>query len=150
MPEDPLGRAEVRRLMHWFNVKFFDEASRLLVTEKIYKRFMSRAHGGGAPDMDAIRAARANLRYHLRYIGYLDGGPQLARRRPAELRGSGGGGPSVLRRLSGRRAVGRERNGQGMVRADQVPAVVPAAAGETPAGDERRARATPISTSERR
>jgi glutathione S-transferase len=73
MPEDPLGRAEVRRLMSWFNVKFFNEASNWLVTEKIYKRFMPASLGGGAPDMDAIRAARANVRYHLRYIGHLIG-----------------------------------------------------------------------------
>ncbi len=73
MPEDPLGRVEVRRLMRWFNVKFFAESSLLLVTEKIYKRFMSAKHGGGAPDMEAVRAARANLRYHLRYIGHLVG-----------------------------------------------------------------------------
>ena len=73
MPDDPLGRAEVRRLMNWFNVKFFDEVSNWLVTEKIYKRFMPSDRGGGAPDMDAIRAARANVRYHLRYIGHLIG-----------------------------------------------------------------------------
>jgi glutathione S-transferase len=73
MPEDPLGRAEVRRLMAWFNVKFFNEASNWLVTEKIYKRFMATGQGGGAPDMDAIRAARSNVRYHLRYIGHLIG-----------------------------------------------------------------------------
>ena len=73
MPDDPLGRVEVRRLMRWFNVKFFAESSQLLVTEKIYKRFMSAKHGGGGPDMEAVRAARANLRYHLRYIGHLIG-----------------------------------------------------------------------------
>jgi len=73
MPEDPIGRVEVRRLMRWFNVKFFAESSQLLVTEKIYKRFMSPKHGGGGPDMDAVRAGRANLRYHLRYIGHLIG-----------------------------------------------------------------------------
>ena len=73
MPDDPLGRAEVRRLMRWFNVKFFAEASELLVTEKIYKRFMSAKQGGGGPDMEAVRAGRANLRYHLRYIGHLIG-----------------------------------------------------------------------------
>jgi glutathione S-transferase len=71
LPEDPLGRVEVRRLMRWFNVKFYDEVSHLLVSEKIYKRFMTSEQGGGAPDMDAIRVARANLRYHLRYIGHL-------------------------------------------------------------------------------
>jgi glutathione S-transferase len=73
LPDDPLGRVEVRRLTRWFNVKFFAEASQLLVTEKIYKRFMSPKHGGGAPDMEAVRAGRANLRYHLRYIGHLIG-----------------------------------------------------------------------------
>jgi len=71
LPEDPAGRAEARRLMMWFNVKFFNESSQWLVREKITKRFMSLAQGGGAPDMEAVRAARVNLRYHLRYIGHL-------------------------------------------------------------------------------
>ena len=73
MPRDVLERVEVRRLMNWFNVKMFNEASNWLLTEKITKRFMPPAKGGGGPDMDAIRAARANLRYHLRYIGHLIG-----------------------------------------------------------------------------
>ena len=73
MPEDPLGRAEVRRLMRWFNVKFFAEVSQWLVKEKIYKRYLSGCQGGGAPDMEAVRAARSNIRYHLRYIGHLIG-----------------------------------------------------------------------------
>jgi glutathione S-transferase len=73
MPDDPLGRVEVRRLMGWFNVKFFNEVSNWLVAEKITKRFMPANLGGGAPDMEAIRAARANVRYHLRYIGHLIG-----------------------------------------------------------------------------
>jgi glutathione S-transferase len=72
LPDDLRERAEVRRLMHWFNVKFFNEVSHWLVTEKIYKRFMPPSRGGG-PDMEAVRAARANLRYHLRYIGHLIG-----------------------------------------------------------------------------
>ena len=74
LPEDPSGRAEARRLMVWFNVKFFNELSQWLVREKIYKRFMRPDQGGGAPDMEAVRAARANLRYHLRYIGHLIAG----------------------------------------------------------------------------
>ena len=71
LPEDPAGRVEVRRLLNWFVRKFYSEVSSWLVTEKVYKRFMSRDQGGGAPDMALIRAARANIRYHLRYIGYL-------------------------------------------------------------------------------
>jgi glutathione S-transferase len=70
-PENPRERVEVRRLLAWFNQKFFDEVSSLLMHEKVYKRFMPTDHGGGAPDPASIRAARANVKYHLRYIGYL-------------------------------------------------------------------------------
>ncbi|MBV9754720.1 MAG: glutathione S-transferase family protein [Hyphomicrobiales bacterium] len=73
MPEDPASRVEVRRLMGWFLDKFDGEVSSFLVTEKVYKRFMSSTEGGGAPDMGLIRAARANLRYHLKYVGWLLG-----------------------------------------------------------------------------
>jgi len=71
LPEDPGGRAEARRLAAWFNVKFFNEASHWIVREKVFKRFMRSAEGGGGPDMEAVRAARTNVRYHLRYIGWL-------------------------------------------------------------------------------
>jgi len=64
-------RIEVRRLTAWFNEKFFEEASGPLVTERIYKRFMSEEDGGGPPAMDVIRAATSNVRYHLAYIGWL-------------------------------------------------------------------------------
>jgi glutathione S-transferase len=71
MPTTAIERIEVRRLMAWFNEKFFEEASNPLVTERIYKRFMSEEDGGGAPAADVIRAAKANVRYHLAYIGWL-------------------------------------------------------------------------------
>jgi len=73
LPDTPAGRVEVRRLLDWFLVKFHAEVTEYLVTEKIDKRFMASAAGGGPPDMNAIRAARANVRYHLKYIGYLIG-----------------------------------------------------------------------------
>ena len=73
MPETTADRVEVRRLLHWFLVKFDAEVTEYLVTEKIYKRFMKSEEGGGPPDMNAIRAARTNVRYHLKYIGYLAG-----------------------------------------------------------------------------
>lgn len=73
LPEDPAGRVEVRRLLDWFNGKFYAEVSQWLVTEKVYKRAMTPAQGGGAPDMDLVRAARNNIRYHLRYVGWLTG-----------------------------------------------------------------------------
>ncbi len=59
--------------MDWFGQKFFREVTDWLVTEKVYKRTMPRERGGGAPDMELVRAARANIRTHLRYIGYLAG-----------------------------------------------------------------------------
>jgi glutathione S-transferase len=71
MPDALGARVEVRRLLDWFNQKFFLEVSSWLVTEKIYKRFMTPEQGGGAPEMELVRAARANIRYHLHYIGYL-------------------------------------------------------------------------------
>lgn len=63
----PLGRAEVRRLLAWFEGKFDREVTRNLLGEKFMKRFM----GLGQPDSQAIRAGHANIHYHLDYIGYL-------------------------------------------------------------------------------
>ena len=73
LPEDPASRVEVRRLFDWFGQKFFNEVTNWLVTEKVYKRYLPRERGGGAPDMDLVRAARTNIRIHLRYISYLAG-----------------------------------------------------------------------------
>lgn len=71
LPEEPKPRVEVRRLAAWFNEKFLDEVSAPLVQEKVYKRFMPPNAGGGPPEPSMIRAARSNVRYHLRYIGHL-------------------------------------------------------------------------------
>jgi len=71
LPSASADRVEVRRLMSWFNDKFFTEASGPLVTERVYKRFMPPEAGGGPPDTGTMRAARSNMRYHLTYIGWL-------------------------------------------------------------------------------
>ena len=71
MPADAKGRAEARRLMAWFHEKFFAEVSEPLVREKILKRRLPAALGGGPPDSAAIHAARSNIRYHLKYTGWL-------------------------------------------------------------------------------
>jgi glutathione S-transferase len=71
MPTELGRRIEVRRLAAWFNDKFFAEVSGPLAMERFYKRHMRVEQGGGPPDTDAIRAARANVRYHLSYIGWL-------------------------------------------------------------------------------
>ncbi len=64
---DPLQRAEIRRLVAWFDRKFDAEVTVNLVGEKMMKRFL----GLGQPDSDAIRAGHANLRQHLQYIDWL-------------------------------------------------------------------------------
>src|SRR4029077_12472862 len=71
LPREPGTRVEVRRLMSWFNHKFFAEVSGPLTSERLYKRRMPTDGGGGSPDTEVIRAARHNIRYHLAYIGWL-------------------------------------------------------------------------------
>jgi glutathione S-transferase len=71
LPQDVGARVEVRRLMAWFNEKFFAEVSSPLVTERVYKRFMPAGNGGGSPDTESLRAAKTNIKYHLAYIGWL-------------------------------------------------------------------------------
>ena len=71
MPREISARVEVRRLMSWFNDKFFEEASGALVMERVYKRYIPAGDGGGPPDTEIMRAARSNIRYHLTYIGWL-------------------------------------------------------------------------------
>jgi len=63
----PVERAETRRLVAWFDDKFFHEVTVHLYGEKVMKR-LSR---GGAPDSAALRAGRANIGYHLEYIAWL-------------------------------------------------------------------------------
>jgi glutathione S-transferase len=72
-PDTPLlgrtlaERAEVRRLVAWFDQKFYTEVTRNLLHEKQMKRLLGR----GNPDAGAIRAGYANLKPHLDYIGWL-------------------------------------------------------------------------------
>ncbi len=71
LPLDANARIEVRRLMNWFNEKFFEEVSGPLVMERVYKRYMPVDKGGGSPNTETLRAAKANIKYHLAYIGWL-------------------------------------------------------------------------------
>jgi len=64
---DPVQRAETRRLVSWFDVKFNREVSENLVGEKLMKRFLKL----GEPHGPSIRAGHANIHYHLDYIGFL-------------------------------------------------------------------------------
>lgn len=69
MAEDSIARAEIRRLVDWYLVKTESDVTKHLVRERALKSLMGSA--GGAPDSGAIRAARANVRQHLKYTSWL-------------------------------------------------------------------------------
>lgn len=60
-------RVETRRLVKWFDEKFFAEVTRNLLWEKTMKQVLRL----GAPDASALRAGYTNLKQHLLYIGWL-------------------------------------------------------------------------------
>ncbi len=60
-------RAEVRRLVTWFDMKFYHEVSQPILFEKFYRRFMRY----GMPDSETIRLAKNNISAHLDCIAQL-------------------------------------------------------------------------------
>jgi len=68
---NPVVRAEVRRLVAWFDGKFHHEVTSPLLMEKVVRRFVSASQGGGAPKMNRVRSALEALRTHLAYINAL-------------------------------------------------------------------------------
>ncbi|HPF46031.1 MAG: glutathione S-transferase family protein [Alphaproteobacteria bacterium] len=64
---DAKCRAEVRRLVEWFDVKFFEEVTNLIINEKVMKLFLKR----GNTEAANIRYAAQNIKPHLKYIEYL-------------------------------------------------------------------------------
>jgi glutathione S-transferase len=61
-------RAEVRRLEHWFDEKFYHEVSKYVLGERYFNRFLPDS---SAPNSEILRVARKNLNIHLSYIEYL-------------------------------------------------------------------------------
>ena len=67
MPEDLKERAEIRRIMDWFDIKFYNEVYKYIITEKIIKRFQLKQ----APNSKILKAGLNNLKFHMEYIDYL-------------------------------------------------------------------------------
>ena len=68
LPTDSLEKAEVRRLVGWFDAKFHADVTLGLVGEKVIKRLAaSRAE----PDSRLIRSAFSAIHEHLDYVGWL-------------------------------------------------------------------------------
>lgn len=66
--ETPRGRAEVARLVGWFDKLFYREVYVPLWTEKVLKRLQ-----GQEANSAVLRAGRTNLRRHLDYVEWLAG-----------------------------------------------------------------------------
>ncbi|MDT8344063.1 MAG: glutathione S-transferase family protein [Thermohalobaculum sp.] len=67
LPQDALARAEVRRLVAWFDDKFNREVTQNLVFERITKRIAKL----GYPDGACLKAGSQNIRVHLDYLTFL-------------------------------------------------------------------------------
>ena len=67
MPAEAEARAEVRRLIDWFDDKFNREVTENLLFERITKR-QARI---GYPDGACLKAGSQNIRVHLDYVTYL-------------------------------------------------------------------------------
>lgn len=60
-------RAEIRRLVAWFETRLAQDVTNLIVGEKVIKRLS----GSGQPDSLLIRQACSAIHKHLDYIGWL-------------------------------------------------------------------------------
>lgn len=67
MPEGPSARAEVRRLVAWFDDKFQREVTENLLHERVTKR-LARI---GYPDGQCLKAGSRNIRVHFDYMTFL-------------------------------------------------------------------------------
>lgn len=67
MPNTPKERAEVRRLAHWFDVKFAGDVNAYILSERIEKSFS----GTGAPDPAVLRVGREHMKFHFEYLSWL-------------------------------------------------------------------------------
>lgn len=60
-------RAEIRRMVHWFDVKFNQEVSQKVYGERVEKRLLKK----GFPSTEVIREGLQNLQMHMDYIAWL-------------------------------------------------------------------------------
>lgn len=65
--EDPVIRAEARRLVAWLDQKFYVEAGVILLQERLLKRLLQRT----SPDSQALRRASRAIETHFDYFEWL-------------------------------------------------------------------------------
>ncbi len=71
LPGNAVARAEIRRLLSWFDVKFYTEVTEPVLTEKVIRRFVASPTGSSSPQMARVRQGLTVLKPHLDYIGAL-------------------------------------------------------------------------------
>jgi glutathione S-transferase len=67
MPRGPAERAEVRRLVFWFDDKFHREVTSKLLYERVNKKIMKH----GYPDSTNVKSGARRIKHHLDYLGSL-------------------------------------------------------------------------------
>jgi glutathione S-transferase len=67
MPDDYAKRAEVRRLVAWFDDKFHREVTVNLLYERVNKKVRQE----GYPDSKNVKAGAKNIKFHLDYLTWL-------------------------------------------------------------------------------
>lgn len=67
LADDAANRSETRRLVDWFNHRFYEDVARPMLEEKLVKKLRR----GGPPSSDRVRAAAAAAREHLRVVADL-------------------------------------------------------------------------------
>lgn len=67
MPRSADARYEVRRLVSWFDDKFYHEVTIKLVGERVFRKVM----GTGYPDSGNVKSGAKAIKHHLDYMSHL-------------------------------------------------------------------------------
>ncbi len=67
LPKSPDARCEVRRLVGWFDDKFYHDVTTKLTGERVHRKVM----GTGYPDSTNVKAGARAIKYHLDYMARL-------------------------------------------------------------------------------
>ena len=67
LPKDMQARYEARRLVSWFDDKFYNEVTLKLLYERVNKKIM----GQGYPDSKNIKEGLKNVKFHIDYMSWL-------------------------------------------------------------------------------
>ncbi len=67
IPTGTEERYEVRRLVNWFDDKFYSEVSKKLLRERLIKKIS----GAGFPDSKNVKEGAKRIKYHLDYMTWL-------------------------------------------------------------------------------